>query len=227
MSQSLPPHLQENHFLGPSRKRQRLFAIQSRSGPFWGRSAWALLLGWLPCGDGGQLSPLAHCYGLGPGRRFKGPPFLHGPCFPGYCCFFMAGEASSRYTGRVWPGCCVSRGCCGLQTLPERMDPALRSSSRKAAPSGGGWGSPQVMAGDTGRLQLWRNRLLSPQDLITSEPVPFLPFPESLRLGPHTKPFHRWSQVRSTKPSTLQHKVLILGRGADVRSWPQAEGSPL
>ena len=180
-----------------------------------------LLLGWLPRGDG-QLSPLAHHYG----RRFRGLPFLHGPRFPGYCCFLMAGAASSRYTGRVcvhrpglagrvsggggwgWDGVGVS---CGLQAPPEGMGPALHSSSRKAAPSGRGWGSPQVTAGDTGRLQLLRNRLLSPQTSAPLNPHLASHFPESLFLGPLTKPFHLWSQVRSTTPSTPQHKVLILG----------------
>lgn len=33
----------------------------------------------------------------------------------------------------------VFPGGCGLQAPVEGMDPALRSSSRKAAPSGGGW----------------------------------------------------------------------------------------
>lgn len=137
-----------------------------------------------------------------------------------------AGAASSHYTGRVQVSLPCFRGAVVSRPrwrgwIPPCAAAAGRQRPLEEAgfPAGDGWRHWRL-------LQLWRNRLLSPQGLITPEPAPRFPLPWITVSWSSHKAFHRWSRVRSTMPSTLQHKVLILGQGAGVWSWPQAEGSP-
>lgn len=131
-----------------------------------------------------------------------------------------ATQAGCRSAGHVSKGAVVSRPWRRGWILPCAAAAGRQHPLEEAGvPPGDGWRHGRL-------LHLWRNQLPSPQGLITPEPAPRFPLPWITVSWSSHKAFHRWSWARSTAPSTLQHKVLILGQGAGVWSWPQAEGSP-
>lgn len=197
------PHLQEKPFPIPAGSDRGSF-IQSRSGPFWGRSVWALFLAGCLVGDGGPLSSLAHCWPAWTRallQRTAASSTAHASLDTA-AVLWRGSQFPLHRPGLAWLPCV--QGCCGLQAPARRgWIPPCAAAGRQRLWRG--WGSPQVMAETQGAPALEEPTTLS-LGLSPLSLCPFLPFPESLRLGPLQSLFTagvrstpQCHQLRSTK----------------------------